>query len=102
MYDFRAISPAAVGSAVLRSSTGGCRNGLRRIPAVPRGVPGSVPSSAVNRFALIRAALTISRSSANWADNSRRPTSDHQTVQALSTGAQLHLDALILSLFEFV
>jgi len=50
---------------VLRSSAGEYRNGLRRVAAVPRGVLGSVPSSAVNRFAVIRAALAISRSSAD-------------------------------------
>ena len=89
MYDFRGISPAAVGSAVLRSSAGGYRNGLRPIAAVPRGGLGSVPSCAFNRFAVIRAALAISRSSADRGDNSHRPTSDHRTVQALLTGARL-------------
>ena len=64
MYDFGGIRPEA-GRAVLPSPAGGRRDGLRRIAAEPLGVVDLVPSCVFNRFAALRAALAISRSSAD-------------------------------------
>jgi hypothetical protein len=55
----------AVGGAVLRDSAGGCRNGLRRIAALPLGVRGPAPSRAFSQFAAICAALAVSLSFAD-------------------------------------